>query len=166
MTSRGWAGTLGWSVWTALLWLGLGGAASRPDGILLGMPGPVAAVLAVAAAIALAARLGTSAGASCLGFLPVPLLLLLAPWPGLRALSGPPALALALAGLAAAMVSARGRPPARLFFPLILILYCVVAARAQAQVGPQGDEPHYLMVADSILRDHDVSLADDYAAGR
>jgi hypothetical protein len=33
-------------------------------------------------------------------------------------------------------------------------------------VGPEGDEPHYLMVADSLMRDHDVSLERDYAEGR
>src|SRR5439155_374140 len=38
--------------------------------------------------------------------------------------------------------------------------------RVQAQVGPEGDEPHYLMVADSLLRDHDLSLERDYAEGR
>jgi hypothetical protein len=156
----------GWSVWTALVWLALGGAASRPGGILLGVPTLMEAAAAVAAAAALSLRLGASAGTASLGFLPVPLLLLVAPWPGLRALSGSPLLALAFGGVAAAIVSASWRPPRRLFFPIVLGLYCVVAARAQVQVGPQGDEPHYLMVADSILRDHDVSLADDYAAGR
>ena len=33
-------------------------------------------------------------------------------------------------------------------------------------MGPEGDEPHYLMVADSLLRDHDLSLEHDYAEGR
>jgi hypothetical protein len=36
----------------------------------------------------------------------------------------------------------------------------------QGQVGPQGDEPHYLMVADSLLRDQDLSLESDYQEGR
>lgn len=166
MTSRRWASILGWSVWTVLLWLGLGGAASRPGGILIGAPPLALAVGAGAVAAGLAVRFGAAAGAACLGFLPVPLLLLVAPWPGVRALSGPPLLALALGGLVAAPACAGARPSRRVFFPVVLALYAVVAARAQAQVGPQGDEPHYLMVADSILHDHDVSLADDYAAGR
>ena len=42
----------------------------------------------------------------------------------------------------------------------------VVAGRSHVEVGPQGDEPHYLMVAESLLRDHDVSLERDYAEGR
>jgi len=166
MTRRHFAGIAGWAVWTVLLWLGLGGAAARPGGILLGLPSGWEAAACAAAAAALAAFLGARAGAPCLGFLPVLLLLLLAPWPGVRALSGPPLLGLALAGLAAAVLASGRRPPRGLFFPVVLALYCVVAARAQAQVGPQGDEPHYLMVADSLLRDHDASLADDYAAGR
>jgi hypothetical protein len=146
--------------------LGLGGAASRPGGILLGWPAPLAVAAVFAAAAVLVARLGWPAGAASLGLLPIPILLLVAPVAGVRALSGPPLLALALAGLVAALVSSRWRPPRRLFFPAVLALYAVVAGRAQMQVGPQGDEPHYLMVADSILRDRDVSLQDDYAAGR
>src|SRR6185436_13638812 len=143
MTSRSWPGIVGWASWTAVALLAVGGAASRPGGVLLGAPAPLhlAVVIAVGA-------------------------LLVAPMPGVRALSGPPLFALALAGVVAALASSRWRPPRGLFFPVMLAVYAVVAARAQLQVGPQGDEPHYLMVADSILRDHDVSLQDDYAAGR
>ena len=39
-------------------------------------------------------------------------------------------------------------------------------ARTHARVGPEGDEPHYLMVAESLLRDGDLSLERDYAEGR
>ena len=42
----------------------------------------------------------------------------------------------------------------------------VAAGRTHARVGPQGDEPHYLMVAESLLRDGDLSLERDYAEGR
>src|SRR5258708_2505563 len=42
----------------------------------------------------------------------------------------------------------------------------VGGGRVKVQVGPQGDEPHYLMVADSLIRDHDLSLERDYAEGR
>ena len=45
-------------------------------------------------------------------------------------------------------------------------LLLVPAGRAHVRVGPQGDEPHYLMVADSLRRDGDVSLERDYAEGR
>jgi hypothetical protein len=53
-----------------------------------------------------------------------------------------------------------------LFLPLAFAVLVVAAGRTHAQVGPQGDEPHYLMVADSLLRDHDLSLERDYAEGR
>jgi hypothetical protein len=166
MTSRSWPGIVGWTSWTAVALLAVGGAASRPDGVLLGAPAPLPLFGVIGTAAFLVARLGWSAGAPSLGLLPIPLLLCVAPIPGVRALSGPPLLALALAGAVAALVSARWRPPRRVFFPAILAVYALVSARAQLQVGPQGDEPHYLMVADSILRDHDVSLQSDYAAGR
>ena len=53
-----------------------------------------------------------------------------------------------------------------LFLPLAFALLVVAAGRSHVAVGPQGDEPHYLMVADSLLRDRDVSLERDYAEGR
>jgi hypothetical protein len=49
---------------------------------------------------------------------------------------------------------------------VVALVYGLAAARVQAQVGPEGDEPHYLMVADSLLRDHDLALERDYADGR
>jgi len=166
MTSRSWPGIVGWTSWTVVALLAVGGAASRPGGVLLGAAAPLPLAAVIAAGALLVAKLGWSAGAACAGLLPIPLLLLLAPMPGVRALSGPPLFALALAGVVAALASTRWRPPRGVFFPAVLALYALVAARAQIQVGPQGDEPHYLMVADSILRDRDVSLQDDYAAGR
>lgn len=166
MTTHRWPGIAGWAVWTLLVLMAAGGAASRPGGILLGAPPLAAALATLSAAALLVARLGAPPGAPSLGLAAVPLLLLLAPLPGVRAFSGPPLLALALAGAAAALVLSRWRPARRMFFPTVLAVYAVVAARAQLQVGPQGDEPHYLMVAESILRDRDVSLEADYAAAR
>src|SRR5262249_33334657 len=52
------------------------------------------------------------------------------------------------------------------FLPVGALVYGLAAARVRAQVGPEGDEPHYLMVADSLLRDHDLALERDYAEGR
>src|SRR5262249_18918765 len=52
------------------------------------------------------------------------------------------------------------------FLPVVALVYGLAAARVQTQVGPEGDEPHYLMVADSLLRDHDLALERDYAEGR
>ncbi|HEV8254361.1 MAG TPA: hypothetical protein VGQ78_06375 [Vicinamibacteria bacterium] len=150
-----------------LLLLAAGGAASRPGGLWLGVPTLTATAVAVAVTVALAAFDRAGAGALCVGVLPVAALLLLgAPIPGLKALSGPPLFL--LAATAAVLVVALNRPlrPAYVFLPVVFALYALVAARARVQVGAQGDEPHYLMVADSLLRDHDVSLERDYAEGR
>ncbi|HEY3120927.1 MAG TPA: hypothetical protein VGL15_09900 [Vicinamibacteria bacterium] len=166
-TPRRWAWIAGWASWLLLLLLAAGGAASRPGGLWLGLPTPAATALAVAVTAALAAFDRARAGALCIGVLPLAGLLLIGiPVPGLRALSGPPLFA--LAATAAVLVVALNRPlgAPRAFVPIVFLLYAVVAARARAQVGPQGDEPHYLMVADSLLRDHDVSLERDYAEGR
>ena len=148
--------------------LAAGGAAARPGGVWQGVPGgaSTAAVLAVAAVLALAARRGGSL-AACAGLLlPVGLLLVGVPLAGVRALSGPPLLALALAGVALAVAGSGWRPPRALFLPLVFAVLAVAAGRTHARIGPEGDEPHYLMVAESLLRDGDVSLERDYAEGR
>jgi hypothetical protein len=144
-----------------------GGAAVAPGTVLLGAPpwfGLVGATLAIAA---LALACGVGAGRALLGLAPLVLALLVAaPLPGLRALSGPPLAAIVAAGAVLALSASARRPPAWLFLPVVLVLYAAVSWRVQTQVGPEGDEPHYLMVADSLLRDGDVSLEDDYAQGR
>jgi hypothetical protein len=142
--------------------LAAGGAASRPGGAWLGVPGLVAIVLA--AALVVATRRHAS-----LGLALVPLVLpLVAGWllPGVAAFSGPVLLALLLAVLA--VILARSGPPTVgvLFLPFIFFLYAAASVRVQQRVGPQGDEPHYLMVAESLLRDRDLSLEQDYAEGR
>lgn len=148
--------------------LAAGGAASRPGGTWQGVPGwaPGAAILAATAVLALAAhRRGSFA--ACAGLLlPVGLLLAGAPLAGVRALSGPPLAALALAGVAIAIAGSGRRPPRALFLPLAFAVLAAAAGRTHARVGPEGDEPHYLMVAESLLRDGDVSLERDYAEGR
>jgi hypothetical protein len=118
--------------------------------------------------VALAWWLGAERGRLGLGLAGLPLLLLLGvPLPGLKALSGPPLLALALAVLVLILVRSgprRWMGPA--LFPVALGVYSLVAWRVQAQVGPQGDEPHYLMAAQSLLRDGDLALEQDYLEGR
>jgi hypothetical protein len=161
------AGAAGWLVVALLFVLAAGGAASRPGGWRLGVPGALAVAGAALTAAALARRCGVASAAGATGLAVVPLLLVLgAPIPGVRALSGPPLLALALAAVAVAVARAGRRPPRWLLLPAAFALYALVAARVQGQVGPEGDEPHYLMVADSLLRDRDVSLERDYAEGR
>jgi hypothetical protein len=160
-------GTAGWLVVAGLLLLAAGGAASRPAGWLLGVPS-VPALVVTAAAVALVAwRSGVAGGTWALGLAFIPVFLLVgAPIPGLSALSGPPLTALVLAAVVAAIAAARRLPPRWLLLPAAFAIHSGVSMRVQSQVGPEGDEPHYLMVADSLLRDHDVSLERDYAEGR
>lgn len=153
----------------ALLVLGLigaGGAASRPDGIWLGVPGAGSA-LAVAAGVALLAWVAGGELAVAAGLLALPAALLLGPQlAGLRALTGAPLVAVALAGAVAALARSAPRLPRAAFLPVVLAVYATMAARMQARVGPEGDEPHYLMVAESLIRDGDLDLTRDYAEGR
>lgn len=156
-----------WATLAALVLLALGGAAARPDGIALAAPGAAAAALAVAA-LALLWRLAEGkAPRAAAGLAFVPLLLIAWPAaPGVRALSGSPLLVPALA--AAALLLAREPPrwSRAAFLPVVALLYLGVAARTQFQVGAEGDEPHYLMVSESLLRDHDLALDRDYEEGR
>ncbi|HET7292145.1 MAG TPA: hypothetical protein VFM88_06965 [Vicinamibacteria bacterium] len=166
---RGWAARPAWGA-LALLVLGLlaaGGAASRPGGLWLGAPRASAALL-VAAGVALLAWLTRAELSVAAGLVLLPLAVALAPeLPGLRALTGPPLFAVALAGGVAALTRSPARAVARaLFFPIVLGVYLTMAARVQSRVGPNGDEPHYLMVAESLIRDGDVDLTRDYAEGR
>jgi hypothetical protein len=169
LSSASWS-RAGWAAIFLTGLLGIGGAAARPGGWLLGVP-TLGAILAWSLVVGVAAWLvppGRASVSACgVGLLP---LLALAvsglPIPGLAALTGPSLVALALAGLVAVVAASGWRPPDWTFFPLVFALYAAASIRVQTQVGPQGDEPHYLMVADSILRDGDLSLERDYALGR
>lgn len=161
-------GLAGWGALALLVALALGGAASRPDGLLIGVP-PVGSLGMGLAGLVLAYLLfaeDRAAAGPAVGLMVAPVLLLFGGWvPGSAALSGPPLLALALAGVvsgfAAGTVAHR-----RLFFPVVLLVYLAAAARVQGRVGPEGDEPQYLIVADSLIRDHDLDLTRDFAEGR
>ena len=157
----------GWGALLLLIGLGSGGAAAWPGGFLLGLPSAGSAGM-VLAGLGLLAALTRGAGAGPAVGLLLPALLLLAGarLPGVAALSGPPLLALGLAGAVVALAHARPRVSRFVFLPVVLVLYATVSVRVQLQVGPRGDEPHYLMVAESLLRDHDLSLEKDYAEGR
>ncbi len=105
--------------------------------------------------------------AACAGLL-VPLLLLVAgvPLAGVQAVSGSVLTVLVLAALAIVVVRVGWRPGRVAFLPLAFLVLVVAAGRSHVRVGPQGDEPHYLMVAESLLRDGDLGLERDYAEGR
>jgi len=148
--------------------IGLGGAAASPRGVWLGVPRLLPALAVVGAVVGWSAwtrgRPGLALGVGLLG--PVALVLVGVPLAGVRALSGEPLLVLVFAGIALGLVAVGAWPPRWLFVPAVFLLYVVVAGRVQTQVGPRGDEPHYLMVAESLIRDGDLSLEADYAAGR
>jgi hypothetical protein len=156
-----------WAVLALVILLGFGGAAQAPDGVLLGVPGAlgfgvVAATLAVGVI-----RRGEQTGAVALGLLPILALVLLGlPVPGVRALTGPPLLALALAALVLILGRRRALGSPWLFLVVVLGVHLAAAGRVQSQVGPNGDEPHYLIVADSLLRDGDVAVEQDFEEGR
>ena len=156
----------GWVALLALFSLGAGGAAAWPGGFLVGLPGAASAGLVLlGVGLLVALTRGAGAGPALGLILPALLLLAGARCPEWRAFSGPPLLALGMAGAVAALAHARPRVARFAFFPAVLALYAIVSARVQVQVGPRGDEPHYLMVAESLLRDHDLSLEKDYAEG-
>jgi hypothetical protein len=143
------------------------GAAAAPGGWWIGVPSAAEITIVGAGAVALAFwQRGRTLPVVAPLFAIVGLLLSGLPLPGLEALSGPPLLAFALAGIVLCTWNDGLRSVSVLFFPLVLTVYLGVALGAQRQVGAEGDEPHYLMVAESLLRDGDLSLGPDYAEGR
>jgi len=157
----------GWAAGALALAIAAGGAASSPDGYLLGLPRLVPGLVLIVAMAALALIAGRGAGRWWLGAAPFVLLVILgARLPGIAPLAGPPIAVLWIAGAVLALAAAPPRWAPAAFLPVVALVYGLAAARVQAQVGPQGDEPHYLMVADSLLHDHDLSLEQDYAEGR
>src|SRR5512134_2607654 len=137
----------------ALLMLGLlalGGAASRPGGVWLGMAEPSGALVGFLALALLAWWTGAELAVAA----------------GLRAMTGPPLAALVMAAAVAALARSTPRMPRSLFFPTVFLVYATMAVRVQARVGAEGDEPHYLMVAESLIHDRDLDLTRDYVEGR
>jgi hypothetical protein len=157
----------GWTTGAVALGVAAGGAASSPDGFLLGLPSLPLALAAALGLAALARVAGRGAGLWLLATAPVLLLVLAgARLPGVAALAGAPIAVFVIAGSLLGLAAAPPRWAGAAFLPVIALVYGLAAARVQVQVGPEGDEPHYLMVADSLIRDHDLSLERDYAEGR
>ncbi len=136
--------------------------------------GPAAILWALLAGIAVAASIGLGASRR-----PVLLLLLvLLPWipghtPAITMLWSGPILivvwAAALGGMAATIpwrpvrLPLAGRPVARAGL-LALAIYSA-AAWSVAPVLPAGDEPHYLIITQSLLLDHDLRIENNHARG-
>ena len=157
----------GWAAGTLALAIAAGGAASSPDGYFLGLPRLIPGLGLVVAMAVVWLIAGRGAGRWWLGAAPLVLLVILgARLPGIAPLAGPPMAVLWIAGAVLALAAAPPRWAPAAFLPVVALVYGLAAARVQVQVGPEGDEPHYLMVADSLLHDHDLSLEQDYAEGR
>jgi hypothetical protein len=73
------------------------------------------------------------------------------------------ALAVALARQAAAAPERPLRVHAGVLFTAALVFYAVLGTRVPGPAGPQGDEPHYLVMAQSLLSDGDLDLRDEFA---
>ena len=101
------------------------------------------------------------------------------PWipdhaPALLVLAGPlrwGVLALALIGSAASFLAVRTRvrltrlPGRRTIFAVSFAVYLGFGLWSAAVVGPGADEPHYLVITQSLLRDHDLAIENNHARG-
>lgn len=151
----------------ALVLLAGASAAAHPSGLLIGFPSMEVAGLGLAAF-----TLVLRSGATALGLLALPALAAIAAafvQPSFRSpwlFTGPPLFALALAGVVMAVASAPPRPPRALLLPVMFAIYAGAAYEVQSRVGPDGDEPQYLMVAESLIRDHDLALDQDFREER
>ena len=54
-------------------------------------------------------------------------------------------------------------PSSWALFAAAFVLYALLGAWVPGPAGPQGDEPHYLTMAQSLLSDGDLDLADEFA---
>ena len=81
----------------------------------------------------------------------------------LRLLAGA-VLAVAIVRLASLRRVPTGHVPAAVLAVTAFVFYCAWGARVPGAAGPQGDEPHYLVMAQSLLSDGDLDLTDEFAA--
>jgi hypothetical protein len=102
------------------------------------------------------------------------------PWlpdrmPVLLALAGPlrwGLAALAVCGCALAVIRLRrpvreapALPGRRALFAISLAIYLGFGLWSADVVGPTADEPHYLIITQSLLRDHDLAIENNHARG-
>ena len=57
------------------------------------------------------------------------------------------------------------RPGRRTAFAMALAVYLVSGYRSVHQVGLGGDEPHYLVITQSLLLDHDIQIENNHERG-
>lgn len=82
-----------------------------------------------------------------------------------------PALTVVLSAVAAVLIVRawrRREVPLRswLMFVGALAFFLLLGTRLPGAAGPQGDEPHYLLMTESLVTDRDVDLANDFAERR
>ncbi|MBK5256699.1 MAG: hypothetical protein JJE39_11760, partial [Vicinamibacteria bacterium] len=152
---------------TLLTLLAFGGASTHPEGLLIGIPSLWTLGLALLAGLLVRAAGVTSLG----GFLLPVTTVFLGGWlwpslPSLALFSGRPLFVFVLAALVLAVVGWPVRPPKAFLLPVVFALYSGVSFEVQTRVGPEGDEPQYLMVAESLIRDHDLVLDQDFQEAR
>ena len=102
------------------------------------------------------------------------------PWlpdraPILLALAGPlqwGIAALAVSGVFVSVYPSRATPwnwvrvpGRRVLFVVSLAIYSGFGLWSAAVVGPGADEPHYLVITQSLLRDHDIAIENNHARG-
>src|SRR6185503_13608863 len=86
--------------------------------------------------------------------------------PLLLLFQGPALVVIALA-VAAVVVARRSpaleAPRERSLFAIALAFFLALGLFLPGPAGPQGDEPHYLVMAQSLLRDGDLDLQNEFA---
>jgi hypothetical protein len=93
--------------------------------------------------------------------------------PGLRLLDGPLGLLLLLFALligvarwhrsGETLLAAFERPPAGALLAMTALLYALVGTHYASRLQASGDEPHYLLMAQSLWQERDLDLRDNYA---
>src|SRR5215472_5118908 len=53
-------------------------------------------------------------------------------------------------------------PSAGLVFLICLAVYAAITPYVASQAWPTGDEPHYLVLAHSLIHDHDFDVGNNY----
>src|ERR1700704_7188088 len=59
----------------------------------------------------------------------------------------------------------RRLPGRRTAFALSLAIYLCFGLWSAVEVGPGADEPHYLVITQSLLRDHDLAIENNHLRG-
>jgi hypothetical protein len=143
-----------------------GGAASHAAGVAIGIP----SVAAWGVAVLLGAFVWASRCGGLGGFLVplggVALAVFVPSAASLLLFSGRPLAIFVLAAVLLALSSGRFRLPRAALLSGFFAIYAFVAYQAQTRVGPDGDEPQYLMVAESLMTDHDLVLDEDFRLER